>query len=171
MLYSHKRVQGSTVYLPVGSFEDHAGLPVILDTLLALYASCSASTLCGGLVAWPIGYGYSPMHSWSVSLKPALLRELVSAVASGLLAAGALRVVVVDGHYGHRSAVADAARSAGALYVNVWSLLEEEGLTSFEEMLEFEREFSAVLGGRDSGRAAEVLDAVARRLCSLLGSV
>lgn len=164
LFYGHKSMRNAKVYLPVGSFEDHNDLPVILDTMLALDIACRAAEYCEGLVAWPIGYGYSPFHKWSVSLEPSLLGKLVSTAIDGLYAAGAKLVIVVDGHYGHKEIVSKAATRAR--YVNVWDLLREYGIKSFEEQLEFENKYAAHISERND-TINMLLERAARMLCSL----
>ncbi len=162
LVRGYRWLHGAVVALPLGSFEDRGWMPVVLDTLLALEVSCTASRLCGVLVAWPLGYGFSPGHGWSVSLDEDSVAGLAAEVAAALLRRGASRVVVVDGHYGHMEPVRRAVEAAGALYLNVWRVLEELGVRRFREQLGFERLLSLGLGG-------ELVRRVAWRLCSMVG--
>jgi len=140
ILFTHRELRGSTVVLPLGSFEDHGEEAMMLDTLLALEASCRLAQRCNWLVAWPLGYGFSPEHRYSVSLDEDLVARLVLHIARGLEALGARRVVVLDAHYGHREAVMRATTSRGYVYINVWDLVAELGYYGFSEQLAFEKE-------------------------------
>ena len=168
LLYDHRAILGSTVLLPVGSFEDHFEEPMVLDTLLALEVSCRAADICDALVAWPIGYSFSPGHARSVSLDEDMVGRLVGLVVEGLGRLGASRVVVVDGHYGHRVVVERVSASRGALYVNVWDLLVEEGFETFEKQVLFERMLGSYLRG-EGGYVVRVLERIASRLAERLG--
>ncbi len=159
LLFSHRRVAESRIVLPVGSFEDHIDLPVIFDTLLALEAACRASRLCGILVAWPLGYGFSPEHEWSVSLGEDDIARLAAHVVKSLKRRGVREVVVVDGHYGHSLAIRKAVEAAGARYVNVWKVFEKKGVKGFRAQLVLEQR---LYRGEDTG----LLDTVAEEICS-----
>ena len=167
MLYGFSRVSGSVVLVPVGSFEDHFDEPMVLDTLLALEASCRVAEKCGWLVAWPLGYGFSPGHRYSVSLDEDLDARLVLHVADSLRRLGARRIVVVDGHYGHSVGLGSVLRSRGHDYINVWSVLEGLGYSDFEKQVLFEKLFSRYLQ-RGRGDAATVLEMLAEELARLL---
>ncbi len=158
LAYGHKVFNGSAVTVPVGSFEDHGPFTPSLDTLLAFDASCMASRLCSVLVAWPIGYGFSPEHTWSVSLDEDGVARLVARIVESLKRRGARRVIVVDGHYGHREVL---ARILGGSYINVWDILVEEGLDSFDKQLEFEA--MLIRGGGE-----RYIRAVASRICQMV---
>ena len=139
------------VILPLGSLEDHGSLPAQLDTLLAVHASCILAGRCNGLLAWPLGYGYSPIHRyWSGPGSGELLEELLEDILHGLRGMGASKLVVVDGHYGHREAARRAAKRAGALYLNVWELMRD--LDSWEKQLRFEEMYAQLLLGGEGGR-------------------
>ncbi len=156
------------VLLPLGSYEDRDTGPMVLDTLFALVSACTASKQCGALVAWPLGYGYSPAHRYWAGLGPGLLRETVSSIIEGLRRAspGAV-IVVVDGHYGHRGVVEGAAESSGALYFNTWSYaIREAGLSSLAEQFWFEEKlWESLVSCRFSASVERVVRGIASRLC------
>jgi creatinine amidohydrolase/Fe(II)-dependent formamide hydrolase-like protein len=164
MLYGYRELHGALVLLPLGSFEDHEDLPVILDTLLATETACRVAEKCAALVAWPLGYGFSPVHRCSVSLGEDEVARLVLDVASGLYSMGASRVIVVDGHYGHREAVMRATAPRGIGYVNVWDILSWFGLDSFEKQIGFERELAKCFVENKCSTTTTVLDSIAKKI-------
>lgn len=168
LLYGFRSIRGAGVVVPIGSFEDHFEEPMILDTLLALEIGCRVAEACNWLVAWPLGYGFSPGHRYSVSLGEDLVARLVLHVADSLKRLGATRVVVIDGHYGHSVGLGNAVRSRGYEYVNVWDELIHIGYSSFDEQVLFEKLFSKYLRGGEP-IVAEILDRVARGLALSLG--
>ena len=165
LLYGFYKLRGSIILLPVGSFEDHFDEPMVLDTLLALEVACRAAERCGWLVAWPIGYSFSPEHKHSISLDEDLDALLVSWIAESFLRLGAERVVIVDGHYGHKLALERVAEMKGIGYVNVWDLLASMGYREFNSQLRFEKMLARYL--EDEDRVAEE---DLSRLSSLLAS-
>lgn len=168
LLWGHREARGRAVLLPVGSLEDRPRGPVVLDTLLALLVSCIAAAGLDALVAWPLGYGYSPLHRrWAGPRSPEALRSLVEDVVAGLLGMGAALVVVVDGHYGHRDLVRGAAAASGAGYVNAWeAIIEETGARSLGEQLRLEEE---LWGSISAGRLHPLLLRAAERVAAEAG--
>jgi hypothetical protein len=164
MLYGYQELHGALVLLPLGSFEDHEDLPVVLDTLLATETACRVAEKCAALVAWPLGYGFSPVHWYSVSLGEDEVARLVLGVANGLYSMGASRVIVVDGHYGHREAVMRATAPRGIGYVNVWDILSELGIDSFKKQIGFERELAKCFVENKCDSAMTILDSVAKKI-------
>jgi len=168
LLYNYREVRGAVVLLPVGSFEDHFEEPMVLDTLLAFDASCRVARGCGWLVAWPLGYSFSPEHRYSISLDEDLDASLISWIASSFLRLGASRVIVVDGHYGHRAALERVAESRGLDYINVWDVLTSMGYSSFDEQVSFEKAFAKYLRSRDK-QVEETMTRLSDVLASRLG--
>ncbi len=168
LLWGHREARGRVLLLPVGSLEDRPRGPVALDTLLALLVSCLAAEELDALVAWPLGYGYSPLHKrWAGPRSPEALGRLVAEIVEGLQGMGASAVVVVDGHYGHRGAVRAAAAAAGAGYVNAWeALIEETRARSLGEQLRLEEELWETLA---SGRLHPLLRSAAERVAGEAG--
>lgn len=162
--------------LPIGSFEDHQKAPMTLDTLLALVVACTASHICGTpgtAILWPLGYGYSPLHRYWVGLGPEQVAGLVRALlrsARGITATEA-RLAVIDGHYGHREVVEEAAMGEGACYFNVWSALYSLGLRSFEEQLGFEKNFwrTCLEGTGPIDMVTGLIEGAARAFCEKCG--
>ena len=147
LVWSHREARDRLVILPLGSLEDRPTGPAQLDTLLALAASCRLAARCDALLAWPLGYGYSPMHRrWSGPRQPRLLEELLVDILQGLRGMGARRLLVVDGHLGHMEHAARAAGAAGAAYISLWRLLEAwGGLREWSEQLGYEKLLSTTL--------------------------
>ena len=168
LLYSYKELRGAVVLLPVGSFEDHFEEPMVLDTLLAFEASCRAAKRCGWLVAWPLGYSFSPEHRYSISIDEDLDASLISWIAGSLLRLGANRVIVVDGHYGHRAALERVAKVRGFGYINVWDVLISIGYSSFNEQVRFEKAFAKYLRSGDK-QVDETLSRLSAVLVSRFG--
>ena len=173
LLWSHREARGKTILLPLGSLEDRPWGPSQLDTLIAvLVAVAAAGSARECLVAPPLPYGYSPMHRAKVELPPQLLEDALQAILrgfTGLLAAR--RVVVVDGHYGHRDIVERVARSLGAGYCNVWGrIIEEYGLESFEQQLRVEKKIVEALERGLWPRELDTAVECVESLCSSLSS-
>ncbi|BEP16879.1 hypothetical protein PYJP_02310 [Pyrofollis japonicus] len=164
MLYGYRELRGALVLLPLGSFEDHEDLPMVLDTLLATETACRAAEKCAALVAWPLGYGFSPMHKYSVSLDEDEVARLVLGITSSLYSIGASRVIVIDGHYGHREAVMRATAPRGISYVNVWDVLSKLGLNSFDKQIGFERELAKCFNENKCNNTSLILDSVAKKI-------
>jgi creatinine amidohydrolase/Fe(II)-dependent formamide hydrolase-like protein len=142
LLWDHRTVKRKVVLLPVGSLEDRPFGPMQSDTLLATLTAVKASfsaTNC--LVAPPIAYGYSPTHRMKVEVKPSVLMRFLESVIAGFKLLGARKVVVVDGHYGHRDYVRTASYHYGARYINVWEvIIDFKKAYSFKEQLSLEKE-------------------------------
>lgn len=168
LLYSFYELRESIILLPVGSFEDHFDEPMVLDTLLAFEAACRVAERCGWLVAWPLGYSFSPEHKHSVSLDEDLDALLVSWIAKSLLRLGAGRVIIVDGHYGHKTALERVAETKGIGYVNVWDLLASMGYREFSDQVRFEKMLAKYLENEDRA-AEEDLSRLSSLLASRLG--
>jgi len=132
--------------------------------------SCIIARRCGGLLAWPLGYGYSPIHRrWAGPRSPRLLVELLRDVLEGLKTFKPSRILVVDGHYGHQSHTAAAAAKAGAAYINVWSILETLGVREWSQQLRFEEEYARELDAppdRPGGASRLVEEAAAAAAAS-----
>lgn len=171
MLYSHKEMRKRAVVLPIGSLEDRPEGPAALDTLMAVAAACEASKLCGVAVTPPMSFGYSPKHRRWAGLRRGTLAIVITEVVTRLKESMMVpRVVIVDGHYGHKEVVSGAAMAAGAYYVNLWDVIVSEGITTPDEYEEFERTVAAEIAEEDARVLKRAIDAVARIICSLAHS-
>ena len=161
--------EASIVLLPVGSYEDRPYGPFTLDTLFSLSVACRASKWCRALVLWPIGYGYSPAHRLWLGFPPRMLREVLRAVIGEASRLGR-KVVVVDGHYGHKSLVEEAVSEKNAVYINLWSALSSV-FEDFQEQLGFERMLADYFetGGAERSVVERVIGVLARLVCGEIG--
>ena len=103
--------EGSTVFVPVGSTEQHGPhLPLSTDTIVATALADELGRITGGLVAPPIAIGASGEHQGfpgTLSIgTTALTNVLVELVRS--LSLWASEVVLVNGHGGNVEAIRDA---------------------------------------------------------------
>ncbi len=168
MLYNHREVRRKAVALPIGSFEDRPEGPAALDTLMAVAAACEASTLCGLVVTPPMSFGYSPMHKrWAGLSRESLTLVVAEVVTSLKKRMGAPRVVIVDGHYGHKDVVRGVAEALGAKYVNVWDVITSKGFAGFEDSLRFEEIAAKEIASNDPTILTEVIRETATLICSL----
>lgn len=168
MLYNHSEIVGEAVALPIGSFEDRPVGPAALDTLMAAAAACEASRVCGVAVTPPMSFGYSPMHKrWAGLSREALTLFVAEVVTSLIKRVGASKVIIVDGHYGHKDVVKKVADALGAPYVNVWDVVTVKGFKGFREYLRFEGLAAREIVSEDPGVLAEVIGEVAKLICSL----
>ena len=162
LYWGHREARGRTLVLPVGSIEDRPTGPMALDTLLALATACLAAGQQGWLIAWPLGYGYSPAHRyWAGPRSIALLERLIGDIVSSLLSLEPRCLLVLDAHLGHEHTVRKAAEGSGAVYANLWRLLERLGLRGWSRQLGFEAEAWRMLR---EGRVHPLLVKAAERL-------
>lgn len=101
------RPDGSVVFLPAGSVEQHGPhLPLLTDVVIAEELAVRMAEAVDGLVAPPIQYGYRSQPQsgggeafpGTVGLRGDTVQRLVRDVLGGLVEDGADRVVVVPGH-------------------------------------------------------------------------
>jgi creatinine amidohydrolase len=97
--------------LPIGSTEQHAGLSLATDTILAERVAAEAAEPLGVPVFPPVPYGLSPHFQafpGSVTLRVDTFCALVRDVLDSLKRSGFRRVLVVNGHGGNAPAAAVA---------------------------------------------------------------
>jgi len=95
------------VVLPLGSTEQHAGLSLLTDAILAERVSVEAAAPLGVPVYPAIAYGISPgfqAFPGSVTLRVATYVALVTDVLDSLKRSGFRRILLVNGHAGNIAA-------------------------------------------------------------------
>ena len=95
--------------LPLGSTEQHAGLSLMTDAILAERIAVEAAEPLGIPVFPAIPYGLAPYFQafpGSITLRVATLCSLVSDVLDSLKRGGFRRIVIVNGHGGNQPAAA-----------------------------------------------------------------
>ncbi len=104
---------GGVVLLPMGSTETHGPAAPMGDYLLAEAIAAQAAAATGALVAPPIPFGGEDFFAGvpgGVALTHGTLSALLREVLEALLAGGARRVLVVNGHGGNIPPVEEAQR-------------------------------------------------------------
>ena len=95
--------------LPLGSTEQHAGLSLATDAILAERVAVEAAEPLGVPVFPALPYGLTPYFSsfaGSVTLRVATFAALLRDVLDSLKATGFRRVLIVNGHGGNHPALA-----------------------------------------------------------------
>jgi creatinine amidohydrolase len=90
--------------LPIGSTEQHAGLSVCVDAILAERVSVEAAEPLGVPVYPAMPFGCSPYFSafpGTISLKVETLLAVIRDVVDSMYTSGFRRVVIVNGHGGN----------------------------------------------------------------------
>ena len=93
--------------LPIGSTEQHAGLSLMVDSILAERVSVEAAEPLGVPVFPPLSYGITPYFMGfpgTVSLRVETLIHVVRDVLDSLYAHGFRRFALVNGHGGNQPA-------------------------------------------------------------------
>jgi creatinine amidohydrolase len=97
------------VLLPLGSTEQHAGLSLMVDTILSEKVAVEAAEPLGVPVYPSIPFGIAPYFQafpGSITLRVATYVELVRDVLDSLKRSGFRRVLIVNGHGGNQPAAA-----------------------------------------------------------------
>ncbi len=91
--------------LPLGSTEQHAGLSLATDTILAERLATEAAEPIGAPVFPPLPYGLAPYFAafpGSITLRVATFGMLLRDVLDSLKRSGFRRVLIVNGHGGNQ---------------------------------------------------------------------
>jgi creatinine amidohydrolase len=97
--------------LPIGSTEQHAGLSLATDAILAERVSLEAAEPLGVPVFPVISYGLTPYFSGfpgTVTLRVATFAAMIRDVLDSLKASGFRRIMIVNGHGGNQPAASVA---------------------------------------------------------------
>ncbi|MGH9468371.1 MAG: creatininase family protein [Terriglobales bacterium] len=90
--------------VPIGSCEQHCGLSLATDAILAERVALEAAAPLGVPVFPALAYGVTPYFMGfpgTVSLRPGTYLNLLHDILSSLIAHGLKRIVVVNGHGGN----------------------------------------------------------------------
>jgi creatinine amidohydrolase len=93
--------------LPIGSTEQHAGLSLCVDSILAEKVAVEACEPLGVPVFPTLNYGLTPSfvdYPGTVTLKLSTLSALICDVLDGMVRSGFKRVAIVNGHGGNSPA-------------------------------------------------------------------
>jgi creatinine amidohydrolase len=93
--------------LPIGSTEQHAGLSLAVDSILAEKVAVDAAAPIAVPVFPVINYGLTPSfvaYPGTVTLKLSTLSALVTDVLDGIVRSGFRRITIVNGHGGNTPA-------------------------------------------------------------------
>ncbi len=118
--------------LPVGSTEQHAGLSLATDWILAARVAEEAAEPLGVAVFPALAYGVTPYFTafpGTVTLRAETYLCVIADVIAGLAGQGFRRILVVNGHGGNafaRTEAEEAARRSGAKvkFHNWWNAPE-----------------------------------------------
>lgn len=90
--------------LPLGSTEQHAGLSLCVDNILAERVAIEAAAPTGVPVFPPVNYGltaYFMAYPGTVTLKPETYAALLGDILDSLVSHGFRRILIVNGHGGN----------------------------------------------------------------------
>jgi creatinine amidohydrolase len=97
--------------LPLGSTEQHAGLSLSVDSILAEKVALDAAEPLGIPVFPPVNYGLTPYflaYPGTVSLRVETYVRLIGEILDSLAQSGFRRILIVNGHGGNQPAHAVA---------------------------------------------------------------
>ena len=123
--------RSAVFFIPVGSTEQHGPhLPLGTDYFQAVEISRRIASMCKGIVAPGIPFGYSENHmrfNGTVTLPGDLLKDITIAVCRSLYRHGADKIVLLNSHGGNIPALSMAAQelngeSRGRKVVNLFWL-------------------------------------------------
>ena len=116
--------------LPVGSTEQHAGLSLGVDSILAERVALEAAEPTGVPVFPPLNYGLTPYfmaYPGTVTLRPGTYADLLDDILNSLVSHGFRRILVVNGHGGnaqvidHVTSRADSVEGVQVVWHNWWN--------------------------------------------------
>lgn len=124
----------TTVLIPVGTIEAHGALPLGTDTLIPEAIAEQLAPELNALIAPAVAYGVTNSllpYPGSTTVSSEAFRSYLFEAAAGLADAGFTRVVLLNGHGGQTSEVADVVRrlwnerKVYAVAVEWWGVLGE----------------------------------------------
>jgi creatinine amidohydrolase len=120
--------------VPVGTIEAHGAIPLGTDTIIPEALAAALAPKLDALIAPPIAYGVTNSllpYPGSTTVSAATFRSYLFEAIAGLVDAGFRRVVILNGHGGQTSEVADVVarlwneKKAYAVAVEWWGFAEE----------------------------------------------
>lgn len=107
--------KGTLAVLAIGACEQHgAHLPLTTDTDMAHGVAGRIANELDALLLPPITYGdawNNEAFTGTISLSPATLRAMIEDIGRGLRRMGVKGLVIINGHFGNREPIAQAART------------------------------------------------------------
>jgi len=122
------------VLVPVGTVEAHGAIPLGTDTIIPVSMAERLAPRLNALIAPPVAYGVTNSllpYPGSTTVSPATFRAYLFEAAAGLVDAGFRRVVLLNGHGGQTSEVADVVsrlwneKKAYAVAVEWWGFVHQ----------------------------------------------
>jgi creatinine amidohydrolase len=120
--------------VPVGTIEAHGAIPLGTDTIIPEALAASLAPKLGALIAPPVAYGVTNSllpYPGSTTVSSATFTAYLFEATAGLVDAGFRRIVLLNGHGGQTSEVADVVarlwneKKAYAVAVEWWGFAEE----------------------------------------------
>jgi len=121
-------------FVPVGTIEAHGAIPLGTDTIIPEALATALAPKLNALIAPPIAYGVTNTllpYPGSTTVSAATFRSYLFEATAGLVDAGFRRIVMLNGHGGQSSEVADVVarlwneKRAYAVAVEWWGFAEE----------------------------------------------
>lgn len=130
------RVPGKTdlAFVPVGTLEAHGAIPLGTDTLIPARIAGDLAAKHGALIAPTVSYGVTNSllpYPGSTTVSSATFRAYLFEACAGLVDAGFRRIVLLNGHGGQSSEVAEVVarlwneKRAYAAAIEWWGLADE----------------------------------------------